>query len=151
MKVVIQRIKNASVSVEDREISAAKEGFLLLVGIDKTDKNENIENMAKKIAKMRIFEDEQGKMNLDIVQTQGEILSVPQFTLNARTGKGNRPGFDNAADPEQAKNLWIKFNDFLKSYGIKVKEGVFGSHMKVKLVNDGPVTFVLEEFSGTGR
>ncbi|MFH1837284.1 MAG: D-aminoacyl-tRNA deacylase [Candidatus Omnitrophota bacterium] len=143
MKVVIQRVKSASVRVEGKETAAIGKGFLLFVGIDKSDDLEKIERMAKKIVKMRIIEDENGKMNLDIIGSKGEILSVPQFTLSARTEKGNRPGFDDAADPDKAQRLWIKFNDFLKKYGINISEGTFGAHMDVSLVNDGPVTFVL--------
>lgn len=143
MKVVLQRVKRASVEVEGKEVSSIGKGFLLFVGIDKEDTVEKIERMAGKVLRMRVMEDTEGKMNLDIMEAGGEILSVPQFTLNAITDKGNRPGFDNAADPKKAESLWIKFDDFLRNYGINVKEGVFGAHMDVSLVNDGPVTFVL--------
>ena len=113
MKVVLQRVKEAQVKVDEKEIASMSRGFLLLVGIGKDDTLENAENLAKKISKLRVFEDANGKMNLDIREIKGEVLSVPQFTLLADTKKGNRPGFDNAASPAEAEKLWKKFNHFL--------------------------------------
>jgi D-tyrosyl-tRNA(Tyr) deacylase len=144
MKVVLQRVKEASVSVDEKIKDTIGRGLLLLVGISKEDRSETVERMARKISKMRIFEDENGKMNLDILQVGGEVLSVPQFTLLGDTSKGNRPGFDNAADPKDAEALWKKFDNVLRQDQVPVKEGEFGAHMEVSLVNDGPVTFVLE-------
>ena len=144
MKVVIQRVKEAAVAVSGNEIARIGKGLMLLVGIGKTDTSVTAEALAKKISKLRIFEDENGKMNLNISDITGEILSVPQFTLLGNTDKGNRPGFDNAALPDEAKPMWEHFNDIFRSRNIDVKEGEFGAHMEVSLVNDGPVTFVLE-------
>ena len=144
MKVVIQRVKNASVAIDDDVKSEIGGGFLALVGIAKNDTSNEIDNIAGKISKLRIFEDIHGKMNLDIIETGGEVLSVPQFTLLGRTDDGNRPGFDLAAVPDEAKRLWKEFNAKLREAGIPVAEGEFGAHMEVSLINDGPVTFVLE-------
>ncbi len=116
----------------------------MLVGVGKDDTSETVERMARKITKIRTFEDEHGKMNLDIVSVAGKVLSVPQFTLLGRTEKGNRPGFDDAAPPVEAEALWKKFNDELRCGEIPVEEGMFGAHMEIRLVNDGPVTFVLD-------
>ncbi|MDD5634774.1 MAG: D-aminoacyl-tRNA deacylase [Candidatus Omnitrophica bacterium] len=144
MKIIIQRVKNAAVTVDGKKVAAIGKGFLLLAGIGKEDTETIAENMALKIIKLRIFEDENGKMNLDIRQVEGEVLSVSQFTLLGDTTKGNRPGFDKAALPDKAKELWEYFNEKLYASGIPVKQGVFGAHMDVSLVNDGPVTFSLE-------
>ncbi|MFH1394836.1 MAG: D-aminoacyl-tRNA deacylase [Candidatus Omnitrophota bacterium] len=144
MKIVLQRVKSAEVKVGAELVASIGKGFLLLVGIRKGDTVQTCAQMARKISTLRIFEDTAGKMNLDIKQVFGEILSVPQFTLLANVDKGNRPGFDNAADPENAKDLWHKFNQKLIENGIKVFEGVFASHMHISLVNDGPVTFVID-------
>ncbi|MBU0683358.1 MAG: D-aminoacyl-tRNA deacylase [Candidatus Omnitrophota bacterium] len=144
MKIVVQRVKSAEVRVEEELTAEIGKGFLLLVGVEKGDSVQTSAEMARKISALRIFDDSFGKMNLDIRQVSGEILSVPQFTLLANIGKGNRPGFDNAALPENAKNLWQKFDQKLIENGIKVFEGIFASHMHVSLVNDGPVTFVID-------
>jgi D-aminoacyl-tRNA deacylase len=144
MRIVLQRSKEASVTVDDEVISSIKSGFVLLVGIDNKDTEKEIEFMAKKIRNLRVFEDEDEKMNLDISDVGGDILSIPQFTLLGNTDKGNRPGFENAASPDKAKALWIGFNERLRSLGVSVAEGSFGAHMKVQLINDGPVTFVLD-------
>jgi D-tyrosyl-tRNA(Tyr) deacylase len=144
MRVVLQRVKEADVSVSGDVISAISCGFVLLVGISRTDKKETVSAMAKKIRKLRVFEDERGKMNLDISEVSGNILSIPQFTLLGNTEKGNRPGFDDAADPSLAESLWKEFNEDLRKEGVSVYEGSFGAHMQVSLMNDGPVTFVLD-------
>lgn len=117
---------------------------MLLVGINKTDTSESTRRAADKIVKLRVFEDKNGKMNLDLFGSGGKILSVPQFTLCASTDKGNRPSFDAAGSPEQAERLWLLFNEQLRSLGADVEEGFFGAHMAVSSVNDGPVTFVLD-------
>ncbi len=151
MRVVLQRVKKAAVAVKKKEKAAIGLGFLLLVGVGKEDTPDAAERMAQKVSKLRVFEDGQGKMNLDLGQTGGKVLSVPQFTLLGQTEKGNRPGFDLAAAPAEAEALWKRFNDALRSRGISVQEGEFGAHMEVSLVNDGPVTFVLDSgIRGTG-
>ena len=144
MKVVLQRVKEADVTVGEKVKSAISNGYVLLVGIDKDDTPGTIGIIAKKICSLRGFEDEQGKMNLDISQINGSILSVPQFTLLGSMDKGNRPGFDNAAAPDKAQCLWEKFNEDLRALGIPVYEGEFGAHMDVSLMNDGPVTFIID-------
>lgn len=143
MRIVIQRVSRAKVTAEAKDIAEIGRGLLLLVGVGKDDSWGDIERLAKKVINLRIFEDEQGKMNLNIKQVTGEILSVPQFTLYADIQKGNRPGFDLAAEPKMAKEYWEKFNTILKNNGIGVKEGAFGAHMAVELVNDGPVTILV--------
>ena len=144
MRIVIQRVKKASVVVDENMISGINHGMLLLVGVGKGDTLETARKMALKISKLRIFEDEHGKMNKNIKEIEGPILSVPQFTLLGNTEKGNRPGFDAAASPEEAKSLWNKFGDFLKAEGIPLQEGDFGAHMEVTIVNDGPVTVIID-------
>lgn len=144
MRILIQRVKEASVIVEGREIANIAQGLVLFVGIGKDDGIDDMEYLSKKVSNMRIFEDEQGKMNLNIHQVNGRILSVSQFTLYANTKKGNRPGFDQSADPVMAKEYWSKFNDLLRRNGLEVAEGIFGAHMSVKLINDGPVTIWID-------
>jgi len=144
MRILVQRVKSAKVSVQGKDVSDINQGLLLLVGVGRDDGAEDIEHMAKKVVNLRIFEDEQGKMNLSIKQVDGKILSVPQFTLHADTRKGNRPGFDQSAEPQMAKDYWQRFNNLLRENGVEVKEGVFGAHMEVGLVNDGPVTIWLD-------
>lgn len=144
MKVVIQRSKEASVTVNGELISSIEKGYVLLVGITHDDTMEDVKYVAKKIAEMRIFEDEDGKMNRSILDAGGEILSVSQFTLYADTKRGRRPSFIEAAKPDVAKPLWESFNEELKQYGLTVKTGIFGADMKVALINDGPVTIIVE-------
>ncbi len=144
MRVLVQRVESAEVSVEGRKVAATGKGMLLLVGIAKDDTVEDIDRLAKKVISLRIFEDDNGKMNLNIKQADGEVLSVSQFTLYANTQKGNRPGFDHAAAPETAKEYWERFNELLRKDGLKVEEGIFGANMRVGLVNDGPVTIMLD-------
>ena len=148
MKTVIQRVLKAQVSVDGKVISRIGKGLLLLVGVGKNDAKEDVKYLTGKIASLRIFGDDAGKMNLDIKQTGGEILSVPQFTLFADTGKGNRPSFGKAAGPETAAELWKELNAGLRNENIPVQEGRFGSHMLVELVNDGPVTLLIDTQSG---
>ncbi|UCD35741.1 MAG: D-tyrosyl-tRNA(Tyr) deacylase [Nitrospiraceae bacterium] len=140
MRVLIQRVTKAGVVVGGREIASIGRGLLLLVGIGINDGEKEMNYLAQKIANLRIFEDGEGKMNLSIRQVNGQALSVSQFTLYANTKKGNRPGFDRSADPATARTCWEKFNGLLRHEGIDVREGEFGSHMEVALVNDGPVT-----------
>jgi len=144
MKVVVQRVKEARVKVGGEDVSSIGKGLLLLAGFGKTDTDKDVQRLASKICKLRIFNDDDGKMNRDISETGGEILSVSQFTLLGDTAKGNRPGFDGAAGPEAASKLWERFNEEIENNDIPVKKGRFGAVMDVELVNDGPVTFVLE-------
>jgi D-tyrosyl-tRNA(Tyr) deacylase len=144
MRVLIQRVKRASVIVDDKEVSRIGNGLLLFVGIGRNDGELDIEYLYKKVANLRIFEDKNGKMNLDIRQAGGQVLSVSQFTLYADMRKGNRPGFDQSAEPVMARKLWEMFNTELRRKGIEVRTGIFGAHMEVDLLNDGPVTFWLD-------
>lgn len=143
MRLVVQRVKSAKVRVDDRSVAEIGSGLLLLVGIGKEDRPDEIQRLARKVLNLRIFEDDQGKMNLNVIQVKGGILSVPQFTLYADTSRGNRPGFELSAKPDMAKAYWEKFNESLKEGGIEVKAGIFGKHMEVGLINDGPVTILL--------
>ena len=144
MRILLQRVNRAKVTVDGKGIAEIEKGLLLLVGVGKIDQDEEIERLARKVCNLRIFEDGQGKMNLDVKQIGGSILSVPQFTLYADTKKGNRPGFDQSAEPDRAVVCWKRFDALLKENGVKVAEGSFGAHMEVELVNDGPVTIWLD-------
>ncbi len=144
MRVLVQRVESADVTVDGRMIAVTGKGMLLLVGIGQDDTIEDIERLVKKVINLRIFADENGKMNLNIKQAEGEILSVSQFTLYADMKKGNRPGFGNAAEPDIAKEYWEKFDSILRENGIKVEEGIFAADMQVGLINDGPVTIMLD-------
>ena len=140
MRVVLQRVKSASVTVDDQVIGKVGKGYMLLVGFTHDDSIEDIDYIARKVANARLFADENGKINLSIKQVQGAILSVSQFTLYASTKNGNRPGFGAAQKPELAKENYHYFNEKLRSYGIEVQTGQFGADMDVALVNDGPIT-----------
>lgn len=145
MKVVLQRSRNASVTVDGNITGQIEHGYVLLVGITAEDTDEDIAYAAKKVAELRLFEDAEGKMNLGIQDVGGAILSVSQFTLYADTKKGRRPSFTKAAHPDFAKPMWEKFNDVLRTqYSLCVETGIFGAMMDVQLVNDGPVTIVLD-------
>lgn len=145
MRIVLQRVKSASVSIEGLVVGEIEQGFLLLVGVGPNDTRNDASYLARKIAGMRIFSDENGKMNLSIDQVSGKILSVSQFTLFADTKKGNRPSFTGAASPEAANKLYEEFNEILRTeYGLIVETGEFGADMQVSLVNDGPVTILLD-------
>ena len=143
MKLVIQRVKRASVSIDGQVYSQIQEGLLLLVGVGPEDDEKDLEYAVRKVTQMRIFSDEEGKMNLSVKDIQGEILSVSQFTLFAQTKKGNRPAFIGAANPEMASQLYDDFNDLLEKE-VPVKRGVFAADMAVELINDGPVTIILD-------
>lgn len=144
MRVVIQRVSKASVLADGKENGAIGQGFLLLVGVEEEDTSEDVKYLTRKIANMRIFEDDQEKMNLSLDQVGGEILSISQFTLHADTKKGNRPSFVQAANPEKANALYEELNEALRNEGINVATGVFGADMEVSLVNDGPVTILID-------
>ena len=145
MRIVLQRVKSASVSIEGTVVGEIEQGFLLLVGVGPDDTRDDASYLARKIAGMRIFSDENGKMNLSIDQVGGKILSVSQFTLFADTKKGNRPSFTGAASSEAANKLYEEFNEILRmEYGLIVETGEFGADMQVSLVNDGPVTILLD-------
>ncbi|HEU5140963.1 MAG TPA: D-aminoacyl-tRNA deacylase [Bacillales bacterium] len=144
MKVVIQRSKAASVEVEGATVGQIDHGLMLLVGIKQEDKPEDIRYVADKVANLRIFEDDQGKMNLSLLDVGGAVLSVSQFTLYGDTRKGRRPSFVEAARPEQAEELYELFNEKLRDKGVTVETGQFGVMMDVHLTNDGPVTLIVE-------
>ena len=152
MKVVLQRVSQASVDVVNElgdldptfDLQQIGPGFLLLVGVTDEDGDDEIAWLAHKILRLRVFEDEQGKMNRSIQDIGGEILSVSQFTLFADVRKGNRPSFVKAGAPDHAKQVWLRFNDALRAEGLDVKEGRFGAHMRVDIANDGPVTIVMD-------
>lgn len=144
MKIVLQRVKNASVTVDGELISEIGVGYLILIGVSDTDTKADAERLARKIAALRIFEDENGKINRDINDVGGDALVVSQFTLYADCRKGNRPSFVNAGKPDFANEMYLYFADELRKYINTVKTGVFGADMKVSLVNDGPFTLTLE-------
>ncbi len=143
MQLVVQTVLEASCTVDEKVISKIDNGYMVLVGIGTEDDEKICEKMALKLSKLRVFEDEVGKMNLDIHTTKGEILSISQFTLYADTSSGNRPSFTKAQKGDRAKELYDYFNKCLENQGIIVKTGVFGAHMKISLINDGPKTFIL--------
>ena len=144
MRTVLQRAKNAQVEIDGKVNGKIDHGLVLLVGFEEGDGQEEIDYTVRKIVNCRIFSDENGKMNLSIGSVGGSILSISQFTLFADVHKGNRPSFIKAGKPEHADLMWIKFNEALRSGGVPVKEGRFGAHMRVGLVNDGPVTIVID-------
>lgn len=148
MKIVVQRVKEACVVVNNIEISRINEGLCLFVGFCLSDNESVIQTMAKKIARLRIFEDENGKMNHDIFCKSKNVLSVSQFTLYADTSKGNRPSFTNAMPAQNAVHLFEMFNLALNQQGLNVVTGLFREEMQVHLINDGPVTILLEETHG---
>lgn len=145
MRAVIQRVKKASVTVDEKITASIKNGYLILLGIETEDSEEDIKWLASKIVNLRVFSDENGAMNLNIGQTDGGVIVVSQFTLHASTKKGNRPSFIKAARPETAIPLYEKFVAKLQSLsGKKVQTGTFGAMMDVALVNDGPVTIIID-------
>lgn len=144
MKVLLQRSKQASVTIDGEVTGAIDKGYVLLVGITHEDTLEDVKYVAKKIAGLRIWEDEEGKMNRDLSEVGGAVLSVSQFTLYGDVSKGRRPSFIQAARPEQAEPLWEQFNEELRALGLHVETGRFGAMMDVSLINDGPVTLMVE-------
>lgn len=144
MRVVVQRSKEASVTVGGETVGRIQKGFVLLVGVTHDDKEEDAALLADKIANLRVFEDENGKMNRSLQDKEGEILSVSQFTLYGDCRKGRRPNFMDAAKPDHAIKIYEAFNKFLEEKGLRVETGEFGAMMDVQLTNDGPVTLILE-------
>lgn len=144
MRFLVQRVSKAKVVVDNEIVGKIEKGFMTLIGIKQGDTKKEADKLIKKMLKLRIFEDENGKMNLNIKQVDGKILAISQFTLYADTRKGNRPSFINAAKPEEAEELYEYIINEL-SEEINVEKGVFGAHMDVDFVNDGPVTILLEE------
>ena len=144
MKVVLQNVLNCEVKIKDKVYSSIDRGFLLLVSFTDGDNLDIINKMANKISKLRVFMDENGKTNLSLLDVNGKIISVSQFTLYADVKKGNRPSFTNCLDFNKAKELYQQFNLELKKLNLKVEEGIFGEDMKVSFVNDGPFTLVID-------
>lgn len=144
MKVLIQRVKHASVTINDTLYSSIDKGILTFVGIEKGDTIENLKKSVQKIVKLRIFADENDKMNKSLIDINGEMLIVSQFTLCGNCKKGTRPSFDNSAPPQLANELYEKFVEEVSNLGIKTQTGKFGAMMQVELINDGPVTFMIE-------
>lgn len=144
MKIVIQRVKNANVEVDGKTVGKIGKGFLVLLGVTHTDTESQADYLVKKLCNLRVFEDENGKLNLGLKDIEGELLIVSQFTLYADCSGGNRPSFMNAAKPEIAEPLYEYFCAECEKNGIHVERGIFGADMKVSLLNDGPVTVIIE-------
>lgn len=145
MKLIIQRVTNASVTVENNIVGKIGKGFLVLLGVGPEDTEKEADYLVQKLIKLRVFEDENGKMNMSLKDIEGELLIVSQFTLYADCTGGNRPSFTNAAKPEKANELYEYFIQKCKQENIKVEHGKFAADMKVELLNDGPVTIMLEK------
>ena len=144
MKLVVQRVKKAKVTVEDKIVGEIDEGFLVLLGVKPTDTEKTADYLVKKLCNLRVFKDENDKMNLNIKQVKGSLLIVSQFTLYANCKEGNRPSFTDAAKPDKANELYEYFCNKCRENEIEVQTGEFGAHMQVELLNDGPVTIILE-------
>ena len=145
MKVLVQKVLSASVEVAGQKVAAINSGYLLFVGVEKDDTTAAADYLAKKVANLRIFTDENDKMNLSVQDVGGAVLAVSQFTLAADVSRGNRPGFETAARPQEAEPLYEYFVTQLRSYGLEVQTGIFQADMKVALINDGPCTFLLQK------
>ena len=145
MKIVVQRVKNAQVEVEQKIVGKIEKGFLVLLGVTHNDTREQADYLVKKLCKLRVFTDENDKMNLALKDVNGELLIVSQFTLYANCSEGNRPSFTEAAKPDQANELYEYFCSECEKNGIHVEKGIFGADMKVSLLNDGPVTIIIEK------
>jgi len=143
MKIVLQRVKRASVEIGGKVHCRIDQGVCLLVGVEKGDSLDEAHRVANKIVELRIFPDAYGKMNLSLLENGGKVLAVSQFTLAGSTAKGRRPSFDKAAEPQLAERVFNSFVQKIKESGIEVEKGVFGALMEVCLINDGPVTFIL--------
>ncbi len=145
MKIVVQRVKNAQVEVEGKEAGKIEKGFLVLLGVTHSDTKEQADYLVNKLCKLRVFTDENDKMNLGLKEVGGELLIVSQFTLYADCLQGNRPSFIQAAKPDKAEELYQYFCMECEKNGIHVEQGIFGADMKVSLLNDGPVTIIIEK------
>ena len=144
MRAVIQRVSQASVTVDGKVVGEIARGFLVLLGVKRGDTNEDAAYLARKIAKLRVFNDDAGKMNLSLEQVDGAVLAVSQFTLYANTRDGNRPSFIDAAAPDDGRRLYGTFCELLRNENLEVQTGIFQADMRVALVNDGPVTVVID-------
>lgn len=144
MKVVIQRVSESEVVVENQSVGKIGKGFMLLIGIDENDEKQDADWLVQKILNLRVFGDEEGKLNLSVLDIKGELLCISQFTLIADYKKGNRPSFIKAAKPDKAIPLFEYFKEEMAKSGLKTESGIFGADMKVSLINDGPVTIVMD-------
>ena len=144
MRLVVQRVKKASVAIENKTVGSIDQGLLVFLGVGKSDSEADISWLINKLVNMRIFSDDSGKMNNSIIDVKGSILLVSQFTLYASTKKGNRPSFTNSADPELAQHYYNKFGALIKEAKVPLQTGVFGADMQIDLLNDGPVTICLD-------
>lgn len=144
MIAMIQRVSNASVTVEHTQVGAINTGLLVLLGVEKGDTDKQCKRLAEKVLAYRVFSDQAGKMNLNVQQVEGDLLVISQFTLAAETNKGNRPGFSNGAPPAEAKRLYELFSQYCRELGSHVENGIFAADMQVTSTNDGPVTFWLQ-------
>lgn len=144
MRIVIQRVSEASVSIHQEITGQINHGFMVLVGVEEADSQEDVDYLVRKTANMRIFEDEEGKMNISLKDIGGQVLSISQFTLHANTKKGNRPSFIDAAKPDHSLPLYEAYNEGLRQEGLTVETGEFGADMQVALINDGPVTIIID-------
>jgi len=145
MKALVQRVTYATVKIEGKTVGQIDEGLLVFLGIQKGDRKEVADFLSKKICNLRVFEDENGKMNKSLLDINGQMLIVSQFTLCADTSRGNRPGFENAALPDEAKKMYEYFSEKVRALGVDAQNGMFGADMKVELLNDGPVTIMIEK------
>jgi D-tyrosyl-tRNA(Tyr) deacylase len=144
MRALVQRVGRASVTVDGSVVGAVGQGFLVLVGVGSADTRTEAETLALKVGALRLFEDTDGKMNLGLKEVDGEVLCVSQFTLYGDVRRGRRPSFTDAAPPEPGQQLYERFCEALEESGLRVERGIFGAHMEVELVNDGPVTLMID-------
>lgn len=151
MRVVLQRVLNSSVKVEEKVVGKIDQGLLVLVAFTKEDTMDEIKYMVNKIINLRIFNDEEKVMNKSLIDINGSILSVSQFTLYADSKKGNRPSYKKALESNEAKKLYEKFNDEFRKLHVKIETGIFGADMQVSLINDGPVSIILEKENKNGE
>jgi len=148
MKALIQRVSSSTVSVDGRVCGTIGRGLLVFLGVMRGDTDRDVDYLSKKVTGLRVFPDGDGKMNLSVLDIEGQVLTVSQFTLSANMKKGNRPSFDRAEEPVRANRMYELFIEMLSGAGIKVERGAFGEHMDVSLVNDGPVTIMIDSRNG---